>query len=29
MENNEVMMNSSEEIMETAAEELTKTDYCA
>ena len=29
MENNEVMMNSSEEIMETAAEELTNTDYCA
>lgn len=29
MENNEVMMNGSEEIMETAAEEFTKTDYCA
>lgn len=28
MENNEVMMNNSEELMETAAEELTKTDYC-
>ena len=27
MENNE-MMNNNEEIMETAVEELTKTDYC-